>query len=99
MLEQLKLFSLLRRDQFFGLSGRFPGLGFYLLAAPSHPSIGSGQWLNVRLSSPSQWRDRTGVAPVSLLSFRAPEARGGSYSCGLRGCQVFYLHRFLAEPH
>jgi len=26
--------------------GRFPDLGFFLLAAPSHPSLDSGQWLS-----------------------------------------------------
>lgn len=60
-----------------GTLGRSPGLGFNLLAAPSHPSTlsftlslsgrgkgeGSGQWLILRLSSPSQWRDRAGFAP------------------------------------
>jgi hypothetical protein len=43
--------------------GRFPGLGFYLLAAPSHPSIVLRTVAWLRLSWPLQWRDRAGFAP------------------------------------
>jgi hypothetical protein len=41
----------------------------------------------LRLSLPSQWRDRTGLAPVSLLSLRAPEIRDWSYNDTAERCQ------------
>ena len=47
--------------------GRFPGSGLCLLTAPSHPSTMIWTVAHLRLSWPSQWRDRTGFAPVSLL--------------------------------
>ena len=43
--------------------GRSPGLGLNLLAAPSRPSGYPGTVTCVRLSSPSQWRDRAGFTP------------------------------------
>src|SRR5689334_18612689 len=54
-------FSLLRRGRSKTLV-RFPGSGVFLLAAPSHPSKHQDSGC-LRLSWPSQWRDRAGIAP------------------------------------
>src|SRR5258708_16965341 len=42
--------------------GRFPDLGFFLLAAPSHPSLDSGQWLSCGFRS-----HHSGGCPPGLL--------------------------------
>ena len=57
-----KPFSLFRRGRLKNALCRFPGLGFNLLAAPSHQPQADSD-LHLRLSSPLQWRDRAGFSP------------------------------------
>jgi hypothetical protein len=63
MRKEIEALSLSPERPVMNALGRSPGLGFYLLAAPSHPSTGLRTVAGLRLSWPSQWRDRAGIAP------------------------------------